>query len=92
MNLEKNYGVHIIQIGYDRFNCISTANKLESKGYECVEIKQHSSVLHMPTKWLQEHILQRKFSYDGDKLWGSFADADLKYDFDCGEYYYNYNC
>ena len=23
----------------------------------------------MPTKWLQEHILQRKFSYDGDKLY-----------------------
>ena len=23
----------------------------------------------MPTKWLQEHILQRKFSYDGDRLY-----------------------
>ena len=69
MNIEKKYGVHIIQIAYDRFNCISTANKLESKGYETVEVKQHSTILHMPTKWLQEHILQRKFSYDGDKLY-----------------------
>lgn len=69
MNLEKEYGVHIIQIGYDRFNCISTANKLETAGYECVEVKQHSSVLHQPTKWLQESILQKKFSYDGDKLY-----------------------
>lgn len=69
MNLEKAYGVHIIQIGYDRYNCISTANKLETAGYECVEVKQHSSVLHQPTKWLQESILQKKFSYDGDKLY-----------------------
>ena len=69
VNLEKEYGVHIIQIGYDRYNCISTANKLETAGYECVEVKQHSSVLHQPTKWLQESILQKKFSYDGDKLY-----------------------
>lgn len=69
MNLEEKYGVHIVQIGYDRFNCISTANKLEGAGYETVEVKQHSSVLHMPTKLLQESILQRKFSYDGDRLY-----------------------
>lgn len=87
MNIEKEYGVHIIQIGYDRFNCISTANKLESKGYECVEIKQHSSVLHMPTKWLQEHILQRKFSYDGDKLYEiNFQNARCTYDTNMNRY------
>ena len=69
MSIEKEYGVHIVQIGYDRYNCISTANKLDSAGYETVEVKQHSSVLHQPTKLLQESILQRKFSYDGDKLY-----------------------
>lgn len=69
MNLEKEYGVHIVQIGYDRYNCISTANKLQEAGYETVEVKQHSSILHQPTKFLQESILQRKFSYDGDKLY-----------------------
>ena len=69
MNLEKEYGVHIVQIGYDRYNCISTANKLQEAGYETVEVKQHSSVLHQPTKFLQESILQRKFSYDGDRLY-----------------------
>lgn len=69
MNIEQEYGVHVVQIGYDRYNCISTANKLENAGYETVEVKQHSSVLHQPTKLLQESILQRKFSYDGDKLY-----------------------
>lgn len=87
MNLEKNYGVHIVQVGYDRYNCISTANKLDSAGYETVEIKQHSSVLHMPTKWLQEHILQRKFSYDGDKLYEiNFQNAKCTYDTNMNRY------
>jgi len=69
MDIEEKFGVHVVQIGYDRYNCISTANKLDNAGYETVEVKQHSSVLHQPTKLLQESILQRKFSYDGDKLY-----------------------
>lgn len=64
MSLEVKYGVEIMQIGYDRYNAISTVQKLESEGYECVEIKQHSSVLHMPTKLLKEMILEKKFKYE----------------------------
>ena len=67
--LEETYGVNVIQIGYDRWNCVSTAGKLEESGFETVEVKQHSSVLHQPTKLLQEAILERKFSYDGSKLY-----------------------
>lgn len=64
LNLEENYGVEIQQIGYDRYNAISTVQKLEANSYECVEIKQHSSVLHMPTKLLKELILSKMFCYD----------------------------
>jgi len=64
LNLEENYGVEIQQIGYDRYNAISTVQKLEANSYECVEIKQHSSVLHMPTKLLKECVLNKKFRYD----------------------------
>ena len=67
--IEERYGVHVVRVGYDRWNCISTAGKLEEAGYETVEVKQHSSVLHAPTKLLQESILERKFSYDGSKLY-----------------------
>ncbi|MCE5294746.1 MAG: terminase large subunit [Chlamydiales bacterium] len=63
-NLENKYGIEIVQIGYDRYNAISTVQKLEAEGYECVEIKQHSSVLHMPTKLLKEYILSKLFCYD----------------------------
>ena len=64
MTLEEKYGVEIIQIGYDRMNAISSVQKLEASGYECVEIKQHSSVLHAPTKLLHEMILSKTFHYD----------------------------
>lgn len=64
LNLEEEYGVEVVQVGYDRYNAISTVQKLEEAGYECVEIKQHSSVLHMPTKLLKELILQKKFKYE----------------------------
>jgi len=68
MSLEESYGVEIIQIGYDRYNCRSTAQKLEAAGYEVVEVKQHSSILHAPTKLLKEYILHRTFKYDDNRL------------------------
>ena len=66
--LEIEYEVEIMQCGYDRYNAISTVQKLESQGIECVEIKQHSSVLHMPTKLLKESILSGHFRYDENRL------------------------
>jgi phage terminase large subunit-like protein len=68
LGLEKKYGVKIEQIGYDRMNAISTVQKLEAGGYECVEIKQHSSVLHMPTKLLKECALKKSFRYDENRM------------------------
>ena len=64
LSLEEEMGVEIQQIGYDRYNAISTVQKLEAAGYECVEIKQHSSVLHMPTKLLKETVLNKTFVYE----------------------------
>ena len=68
MNLEDKYEVEIEQIGYDRYNCLSTAQKLEAAGYEVVEVKQHSSILHAPTKLLKEYILHRTFRYENNRL------------------------
>jgi len=64
LSLEEKYKVNIVQLGYDRYNAISTIQKLEAGGIECVEIKQHSSVLHSPTKLLKEKILSKQFKYD----------------------------
>ena len=68
LGLEERYGVEVVQVGYDRYNAISTVQKLEAAGLECVEIKQHSSVLHPPTKLLKERVLQKVFRYDSNRL------------------------
>lgn len=71
LGLRERYGVNIVQLGYDRYNAVSTVQKLEAdeeNPIECVEIKQHSSVLHAPTKLLKEYVLRREFAYDENKL------------------------
>lgn len=71
LDLPEKYGVNIVQLGYDRYNAISTVQKLEAdeqNPIECVEIRQHSSVLHAPTKLIKEYILRGEFRYDANRL------------------------
>ena len=68
MSVPEKYGCEIVQIGYDRYNAMSTVQKLEENGFECVEIKQHSSVLHLATKFLMELVLQQNFRYADNKM------------------------
>lgn len=71
IDLPEKYGVNIVQLGFDRYNAISTVQKLEAderNPIECVEIKQHSSVLHAPTKLLKEYILRNDFYYAYNRL------------------------
>lgn len=87
LNLEEKYGVHIQAIGYDRWNALSTAQKLESEGYNLVEIRQHSSVLHPPTKLLKEKILSREFKYTRNNLLEiNFQNARCVYDTNKNQY------
>lgn len=64
MKLQNNYGVEIHSLGFDRYNAISSAQKWEANDITCVEIKQHSSVLHPATKYLAELITEGCFLYD----------------------------
>lgn len=81
LSLEDRYGVQIQAIGYDRWNALSTAQKLESAGYNLVEVRQHSSVLHPATKLLKESILGKKFQYTDNPLYEiNFQNARCMYD------------
>lgn len=81
LNIEKKYGVQVQAIGYDRWNALSTAQKLERAGYNLVEIKQHSSILHPPTKRLKESILSKSFKYTNNTLLEiNFQNARCVYD------------
>ncbi len=87
LNLESKYGVNIVQCGYDRYNAISTVQKLEAEGIECVEIKQHSSVLHPATKLLKEKILSKEFCYsDNQMLEINFQNARCTQDTNLNKY------
>lgn len=81
LNIEKKYGVIIQAAGFDRWNALSTAQKLEQAGLKMVEVKQHSSVLHPPTKLLKEKILSQEFRYDKNPLLEiNFQNARCIYD------------
>ena len=75
LSLEDWLGVDVIAVGYDRWNALSSAQKIEKgneekhqRGLNCVEIRQHSSVLHPPTKLLKEKILSKEFCYTENPL------------------------
>lgn len=87
LSLESRFDVEIQAIGYDRWNALSTAQKLEKEGYNMVEIKQHSSVLHMPTKLLKEKVLKGEFEYTENKLLEiNFQNARCTYDTNMNTY------
>lgn len=87
LSLEEKYGVQIQAIGYDRWNALSTAQKLERAGFNMVEIRQHSSVLHPPTKLLKEKILAREFEYSDNRLLEiNFQNARCVYDTNKNQY------
>ena len=81
LGIEERFGVQVQAIGYDRWNALSTAQKLEGAGYNTVEIRQHSSVLHPPTKLLKEKILCGEFEYTDNRLLEiNFQNARCSYD------------
>lgn len=88
MEIESKYGVTVMGIGYDRYNALSTAQKLEDAGYTMVEIKQHSSVLHPATKWVAELVAEGNLLYDkGNKLLEiNFENSRCVYDTNMNRY------
>lgn len=81
LSIEEKFGVQIQAIAYDRWNALSSAQKLEQNGYNLIETKQHSSVLHPASKLLKEKILSQEFKYEENKLLEiNFQNARCTYD------------
>lgn len=68
LEVEEKYGVIVMGIGYDRYNCLSTAQRFTKEGLKCVEVKQTPSVMHPATKLLREKILNKEFFYLENRL------------------------
>ena len=87
LSLPEKYGVVIQEIGFDRWNALSTAQKLEKEGFPMIELKQHSSVLHPATKYLKEKILKKEFAYETNPLLEiNFQNAKCVYDTNKNQY------
>ena len=87
LSLEDSLGVQIQAVGYDRYNAMSTAQKLEAADITTVEVKQHSSVLHSPTKLLEEKILNGEFAYTSNPLYEiNYLNARCTYDTNKNKY------
>lgn len=81
LKIEQKFDVIVQAVGFDRWNALSSAQKLEQKGLKTVEVKQHSSVLHPPTKLLKEKILSGEFRYDKNPMLEiNFQNAKCVYD------------
>lgn len=79
--IEEKYGVEVQAVAYDRWNALSSAQKLAAAGLNMVEVRQHSSVLHPPTKLLKEKIMSREFLYEPNTLLEiNFQNAKCTYD------------
>lgn len=84
--LEEKYGVTIMGIAYDRYNALSSAQKWGEK-YNTIEVRQHSSVLHAPTKLLFEKITNGEFKYEKNTLLEiNFQNARCTFDTNLNRY------
>ena len=84
--VEEKYGVTIMGIAYDRYNALSSAQKWADK-YNTIEVRQHSSVLHAPTKLLYEKIINGEFKYTKNTLLEiNFQNARCTFDTNLNRY------
>ncbi len=85
-DIEEKYGVHVVAVGYDRYNAMSSAQKWNER-YTTVEIRQHSDTLHPPTKLLSEKIESGEFQYTHNTLLEiNFENARCTYDTNMNRY------
>lgn len=85
--LQQEYNVNVLGIGYDRYNAMSSVNKWEEAGLDCIEVKQHSSVLASPTKLLYEEITTHNFRYVTNPLYEiNFQNAICTYNTNMDRY------
>lgn len=69
-SLPRKFGVNIIQLGYDRYDALATIQRLEAANdpIDCVDVTQHSSVLHMPIKLIYEAVYNKTFQYEANSM------------------------
>lgn len=87
LTFEERTGATVAGVGFDRYNCLSSAQKWDDAGMLCVDIKQHSSVLHPATKYLYEQVENEQVAFaDNPLILENFANARCQYDTNLNRY------
>lgn len=87
LGIEDRYGGTVVSVAYDRYNALSSAQKWEAGGLTTVEVRQHSSVLHPPTKLLAEKAMSGELALRENGLLAlNFQAARCTYDTNLNRY------
>lgn len=79
-NIEKSFGCKVMSVSYDRWNFISSANRLSSLGLKMIDTPMHSKVLSPIYKLLEEKVLNKEICFlDNGLLLDNFANCRCKY-------------
>lgn len=79
--LPEEYGVRIVNLGYDPWHATASMQRLSADGLQCTMVTQHSRVLCEPTKYLAEEIQEHRCILDRNLfLEVNFANAKTKTD------------
>lgn len=68
MDVEKEYGLNIKDIGYDPWNATQFANDMVSEGYSMVEIRQGIRTLGEPCKSFREEAYKGKLHHNSNPV------------------------
>lgn len=97
-DMDETTGAVVAQVGYDRYNAISSAQKWERgreesgnvrahAGLETVEVRQHSDTLHAPTKLFCELVESGRLVYEENRLFEvNVENAKCTYDTNMNRY------
>lgn len=78
MDIEENYGVNILGMGYDKYSAPAMAVRL-GKEYNMAVINQGTTGTYLAAKFVREKILDSDFHYDEDfMLTANFLNAKKK--------------
>jgi phage terminase large subunit-like protein len=67
-DMELAHGWKIHEITYDPYNATQFANRMQDKGYTCIEVRQGVQTLSEPTKRFRDLAADRKAVHDGSPL------------------------
>jgi len=69
LRIEDTYHVHVLGVGYDKWNARSSMNKISKEGYDTIEVMQSVQGVYPGSKLLRESIVSDHFKFETNYLY-----------------------